>query len=237
MSEKPIIFTPDNAQKVHMGLKTQTRRVFAANLTVSGPNPPGLTFDVRRYDEWVGAFGPDGRGNATNLAPIQVGDRLWVREAHAIMSTDDESVSVAYRGRMPAGKKMAPTDGGVDVIRPEDAWVVRWAEQRIDCERWRPSLFMPRWASRTILEVTAVKAERLQDISEEDARAEGVLWVPGHGDITLAELNADPGYSMYLNCREGFEVLWSTIHKRDSPSGWNTNPWVWAYEFKRLING
>jgi hypothetical protein len=94
---------------------------------------------------------------------------------------------------------------------------------------------MPREACRTILEVTSVKAERLQDISEEDARAEGFLWVPGHGNVTLTEIKCDPGLMMYLNCREGFEVLWSSIHKPDGPKGWKANPWVWAYAFKRVV--
>jgi hypothetical protein len=94
--------------------------------------------------------------------------------------------------------------------------------------RWRPSIHMPRRVSRLTLDVTAVKIERLQEITEDDARAEGVLYVPGHGDLSPAELSADPGYSNYLNCRLGFWALWDTLH---GPGAWAQNPEVVALTF------
>lgn len=93
---------------------------------------------------------------------------------------------------------------------------------------FRSPIHMPRWASRLTLVVTAVKIERLQEISEADARAEGVLYVPGHGDITPTDLRADPGYSNFLNCRMGFAAIWQELHGRDS---WGANPEVVALSF------
>lgn len=91
---------------------------------------------------------------------------------------------------------------------------------------WGPSNQMPRWASRLTLTVTDVRVQRLQDISEEDARAEGILYVPGHGEIAPADLYE--GYSNFVNSRMGFEVLWNSFHGSDA---WASNHWVAALTF------
>ncbi len=92
--------------------------------------------------------------------------------------------------------------------------------------KWRPSIHMPRWASRITLEITAVRVERLQAISEADAIAEGVEQYKS-------------GYFKAYNCKEGFCTtafvsfmsLWSQIN---SPGSWDANPWVWVVEFRRV---
>lgn len=93
--------------------------------------------------------------------------------------------------------------------------------------KWRPSIFMPRWASRIDLEITGIRVERVQDISENDAIAEGVerqgvLW-RGYGDDSMPVEFA----------RTSFSLLWDAINVKRG-SGWNANPWVWVIEFKRL---
>lgn len=100
---------------------------------------------------------------------------------------------------------------------------------------WRPSIHMPRRASRLTLVVTDVRVERLQDISEADANAEGCgLYVPGHGFIKHDELSADPGYSNFLAPKMGFEAIWTEINGAKS---WAENPWVVAVTFTpHLIN-
>lgn len=89
---------------------------------------------------------------------------------------------------------------------------------------WNPSIFMPRWASRITLEVTGVRAERVQDITEEDAKAEGVIL---HGGWNAN----DTEYA--INYRGGFSRLWDSINAKRG-YGWDKNPWVWVIEFKRL---
>ena len=118
------------------------------------------------------------------------------------------------------------------------------ADGPMTCGAWKPSIFMPRWASRITLDITRIRVERLQDITEEDAMAEGVDWKPTAG---LAEFTAKKLYAQ----------LWDSINgkpaPRYKPSGvqgpglpkaaritpksahpWESNPWVWVIEFKRL---
>lgn len=96
---------------------------------------------------------------------------------------------------------------------------------------WRPSIHMPRWASRILLEVTGVSVERLQDISEEDAAAEGIS---DGGCLNCGEPEpcgcADPK----PDARDAFARLWHSINGEES---WHANPWVWVVEFKRVEGG
>lgn len=135
----------------------------------------------------------------------QPGDRLWVRETWA-----------------------APDHGaqlGFDVL----AFRATHSDSEIPGGRWRPSIHMPRWASRITLEVTGVRVERLQDISEADAMAEGV-WrtVSGHYSY------GDEYNPSYATACDAFRGLWESIN---GPGSWEANPWVWVVEFKRLEGG
>lgn len=124
------------------------------------------------------------------------GDRLWVREAWA-------SIRV--------------------VQAPDQEWVVyREGDNRTDYGGpWKPSIHMRRRDSRILLEIVAVRVERLQDITEEQALAEGVA---------SCEQDLDPDGNCYTPV-ELFSILWSSINGTDS---WNANPWVWVVEFKRV---
>jgi len=132
------------------------------------------------------------------------GDRLWVREAFA---TDvvPGAREVIYRADQ------------------SDASAIPAAAAAWRSFGWAPSIFMPRWASRVTLEVTGVRVERLQDISEEDAAAEGI----------------EPDFGNAYTCaardyRRAFERGWDTINGTRAP--WASNPWVWAVEFRRLAS-
>jgi len=100
-----------------------------------------------------------------------------------------------------------------------------------DTHVWRPSIFMPRWASRITLNITEVRAERLQDISEEDAIAEGVT---GPHDVWYPAFRV-PGDSKprYSSAKSAFTDLWDSINAKRG-FGWDTNPWVWAISFERV---
>ncbi|UYW75572.1 hypothetical protein OFY05_11420 [Pseudocitrobacter faecalis] len=128
-------------------------------------------------------------GNYRNSPHGKPGDRIWVRETFG-----DCGVRLVYR---------ADTFDGA----------------RCKVNRWTPSIHMPRWASRILLEITDVRVERLNDISECDAKAEGAP--------TECTLIGDKHYP-------GFRSLWKSIYGDDS---WQANPWVWVIEFKRIEGG
>lgn len=141
------------------------------------------------------------------LAKCRPGDRLWVRETWAgpILAVIDGDMGerILYRATEPG-----------------------WTDHKGRPPTWRPSIHMPRWASRITLEVTAVKVERLQDISEPDAKAEGV------------ELTEDlpAGRTHHASYRAAFSSLWNRLHWKDlrQPSAWDANPEVVAITFRRV---
>ncbi|MCO1337108.1 hypothetical protein MO867_22550, partial [Microbulbifer sp. OS29] len=101
---------------------------------------------------------------------------------------------------------------------------------------WRPSIHMPRWASRITLEITAIRIQRIQDISEEDAKAEGLRWHSLYREWGGVELHPDsrpdlPQWRWYDNPVEAFKNLWESINGAGS---WDQNPWVWVIEFRRV---
>ena len=96
--------------------------------------------------------------------------------------------------------------------------------------KWRPSIFMPRWASRITLEIKDIRVERLQDISEEDAMAEGLTWwIAKNGKVHYGEFIADVWET---KAARAYARLWDTINAKRG--GWDENPWVWAISFKAV---
>jgi hypothetical protein len=141
----------------------------------------------------------------------QPGDRLWVKETHQVLSV--------YNARiLPA--KPQPGVCSLAFAATEKDHVSRFPRCTEFTGPWRPSIFMPRWASRITLEIVSVRVERLQDISEEDAKAEGV---------TL-NFNSDdcPTNRRHI---ESYFMLWDSINGEES---WLRNPFVWVVEFRRI---
>jgi hypothetical protein len=105
-------------------------------------------------------------------------------------------------------------------------------QERDELTRWRPSIHMPRWASRINLEVVSVRVERLQDISEEDAMSEGIESWEERGVDDAQDYYRDyvTGGHVY-NAKDSFRSLWQSIN---GPGSWEANPWVWVVEFKRI---
>ncbi|MBD0758910.1 morphogenetic protein [Klebsiella variicola] len=132
-------------------------------------------------------------GSYLNSAFGKPGDRIWVRETWARYNIDQNSHDIAFRATTPAD----------------------WPEEG----RWRPSIHMPRWASRILLEITDVRVERLKSISDGDAIREGC----STADMKSGDCVADV-----------FARLWASIYGDES---WNSNPWVWVIEFKRVEGG
>jgi hypothetical protein len=214
--------TPENYGKCEDDTKTQTRRIIKLPkesslgvwepTTLCGPDG-GKTKDGMTLPEQAAIWHT--RSGKSLLCPYgTVGDRLYVKEAHAIMSIDGETVAMAYKNRLPKGKTLADTDGGLNLFLLSEE-ELKWAHEKQDCERWRSPLFMPKWAARLWLEIVEVRVERLNDISEVDARAEGVI--------------SDESYPTY---KDAFRWSWCNIQK--SEDAWIENPWVWVLLFRTV---
>lgn len=197
MKERPIIFNTAMVQAILAGKKTQTRRA------VKGTGLDWLTGGFE--PEYVAAV-------ENNLCPFgQPGDLLWVRETFCIGRVDAED---GVEGQTDT-VFISQCSGDTDVIHKQ--WAIAAGVSLVDVT-WKPSIHMPRAACRLLLEVTAVRIERLQDISEDDAKAEGC--------DNEAEAAAQ-GLGWYERPRRAFRRIWESIY-----SNWDANPWVWVVEFK-----
>jgi hypothetical protein len=191
------------------GTKTQTRRVVKPQPTHF--NPAGVPRRVV----------PAGGASDVIACPYgQPGDRLWVREAFAFTDAHEPHYhgSIEYRAD---NKCLAVDCGPVTVDVPHNC------DPRPFDGPWRPSIHMPRWASRISLEITGARVEGLQDISEEDAIAEGA---PGYEEGVDAPPQDEGSEWSY---RASFRRLWESIN---GPDSWEANPWVWVVEFRRIAN-
>ncbi|HCN4302961.1 TPA: hypothetical protein N6T98_003851 [Escherichia coli] len=137
----------------------------------------------------------------------QPGDRIWVRETYRVHGKATDVATLVYRASVRNSWTEQTHRVPVDVCNKPVS------------EKWTPSIHMPRWASRILLEITDVRVERLRDMSEADAKAEGA---------TPATYKITPPEAVY---RVGFGDIWRSIYGQDN---WLSNPWVWVIEFKRI---
>lgn len=214
MKERPILFSGPMVRALLDGSKTQTRRVVKPQPKVSSckhEHTPELADMARAAISMI----------LSDQCPYgKPGGRLWVRETHAPQSDCWGAWERRLRG-----------DGGAAPVIHYFADFVPFQDDRgfTVCkpfiEKWRPSIHMPRWASRIQLEITGVRVERLQDISEADARAEGS---PDYEEGTDAPPDEE---SMTWSFRASYQRLWESIN---GPGSWALNPWVWVIEFKKV---
>ena len=217
MKEHPIIFNGEMVRAILDGRKTQTRRQ-VKDYQQPKLDGDGEWFSIAQRDPRWG-FGVSGKSEnecANNLAESgccpfgRIGDRLWVRETWRQFSSSDE-----------CGCSESPCNC------PRNGTFLFKASHDDSESKWKPSIHMPRSACRIILEITNVRVERLQDISEQDACAEGVSQL--HGGFWK---HYQPGWTQHqLSARGSFVTLWSSIYGADF---WSSNPWVWVIEFKVL---
>nr|EKV5765681.1 hypothetical protein [Escherichia coli]EKW5587579.1 hypothetical protein [Escherichia coli] len=137
----------------------------------------------------------------------QPGDRIWVRETYRVHGKATDVATLVYRASVRNSWTEQTHRVPVEVCNKPVS------------EKWTPSIHMPRWASRILLEITDVRVERLHDMSEADAKAEGA---------TPATYKITPPEAVY---RVGFGDIWRSIYGQDN---WLSNPWVWVIEFKRV---
>lgn len=213
MKKRPISFAGPMVRAILDGRKTQTRRLVK-------PQPPNHFEAPHRLNDgrWVATDNqpPDILRNYPLQNPYgQPGDRLWVREAWRT-------------GRSADGIPGSDLEGKGWPVFYEADCAINWTGATTGGPgfttpgRYRHDRFMPRWASRITLEITDVRVERLQEISEQDARAEGV------DDLTSPAALA-AGWC--VKPRRAFRRIWESIHGSDS---WDSNPWVWAITFERV---
>jgi hypothetical protein len=221
MGERPILFSGPMVRALLDGTKTQTRRLVKPQ-PPAGHNFAGFTtWSTHRADEGKAVWGAgDVRAMLHDAHRARCpfgrpGDTLWVRETWA---RDDEDGSLLYR---------ADVGKGGDA----DDWERNRTEGVARC-RWRPSIHMPRSASRITLEITDVRVERLQEISYEDALAEGMRDpgmtppFPWPSDETPTEFARRTRYP-----QRSFAELWESLN---GPGSWAANPWCWAISFRRV---
>ncbi|HHS7705896.1 morphogenetic protein [Klebsiella pneumoniae] len=218
MTERGMIFNGEMVRAILDGRKTQTRRP--------------VKFPV--HDKNLGCelagnelAGELSAGNYLNSAFGKPGDRIWVRETFQGPLFGYDLMDSYCKDPTPFEKPEFCVYKADGVPAPE----FYDADDELHC-CWRPSIHMPRWASRILLEITNVRVERLNAISEEDATAEGV---PPAGSL----LPDYPGTFLtpkgdFATAKVAFQRLWESIYGEES---WKANSWVWVISFKRVEGG
>lgn len=223
---RPILFSDEMVRAILEGRKTQTRRV--SDLEIYEERYlNGRAFEISY--KMPTSSGNMGGGEAATRKYFAekfckygtVGDRLWVREAWAKVPFTCTWNELPYK-RSPDGEWNAFYRTGFDRSAPSS---------------WKPSIHMPRWASRITLEVTGVRVERLQDISDEDANAEGFEGTFEHSqgcdyeDCALAGGVEDCDGEL-STAVDNFQTYWDSFNAKNPSHSWAANPWVWAISFK-----
>lgn len=196
MTDRPIIFSAPMVRAMLDGRKTQTRRVakitavMGNKVAIESPDEKLIELEDGEFRRGIFHYESTSALSGPYRLPYAVGDRLWVREAFAVLA-DKPRGSWIYRA---------------------DSEEARSAGPRVDV-RWKPSIHMPRWASRLTLPVTDVRVQRLQEISRGDAMDEGCPF---------------PNMRKGPNPRDWFSGLWDTLN---GSGAWAANPWVVALTF------
>lgn len=210
---KPIFFNNAMVRAILDGRKTQTRRVVKTQHGADVVVTDGQVWRPSRTDYDGYASCPYG----------QPGDRLWVRETwipgyyHDPDGEGGPMVSIIYAADNGEAMVKAPS------YELAEDWSCRYSEDGDPPPARRSPVSMPRWASRLTMEITDVRVQRLQDISEEDCWSEGIEEVRYAGD--------EHG-NLRGSVLEDFRALWDSIAKPGAK--WDDNPWVWAISFKRV---
>lgn len=225
--ERPILFSAPMVRAILEGRKTQTRRLVKPqphNPEVFGVSPiwgAGVRLGSDRFGIHCATNVNGKREDRWIECPYgQPGDGLWVRETLKL----GKMVSVFTGQPTDADAALYAADGEPVLVQPGD-FDAGWGWQRPTL----PAIHMPRWASRITLEITDVRVERLQDISEEDAKAEGCSGTDPEPKNEGGTIFAFKGISSAPNPRAHFAALWESINGAGS---WASNPWVWVVSFR-----
>lgn len=256
MKERPILFSTSMVQAILEGHKTQTRRIIRV---------PPLDFlpsykfgvGVGLNNTWTWWYTPD---PAESAKPFRCkygipGDQLYVRESWRIVGWGEGDWKIEYKDgtskwfdcpeevtEVWESEHCIQCSDDCDkaglLIGPDDTYILK---DGIVPTRWRPSIHMPRWASRIQLEIVSVRADRLQEISRDDAFCEGISPINPYKtdpDLPPGLPAVFPDYQDKRNWFmadpvRSFQSLWDSINAGRG-FGWDTNPWVWVIEFRRI---
>jgi hypothetical protein len=211
VNEKPILFSGEMVRAILDGRKAQTRRMMK-------PQPehhatfPHWRWKPKGHLGKVGPFAIDHGDKPGMFAPYCAGERRWVRETWSFFGGDE------YMYQRDQSQVMYRATWDEDQRKP--LWKIDG--KPLGDTKWRPSIFMPRRASRITLEITDVTVERLQEISSQDAWNEG------------CRCECTQPVPMCAGNRDVFKTLWNKINGDGS---WESNPWVWAISFRRVPEG
>jgi hypothetical protein len=216
--EHPILFSTTMVKAILDDKKTKTRRVIK-------PQPDHCHRDIinklQPYDQadWDRLI-PQIGDKEIKCPYGKVGDVMWVRETWKYYE------KAVGHGENFHVKKFLAYKADADNVGIQKS--CEWYEGK-----WKPSIHMPRKACRIRLKITDIRIERLQDITEEDAKAEGVSYESAIDCNGWGPTYNDPDSGGYPIYKAGFEYLWDSINK-DRGYGWDTNPWVWVVSFERI---
>lgn len=201
-NEKPIIFSGEMIRQILAGNKTMARRSIK-------PQPVNGLFYSEGFNVWLEPRRKAlGRMYKYKCPHGKAGDHLWVRETFLISNGN-----------------FAPTLEEELTKKTNILYYASDNPRYRDKDKWKPSIHMPRWASRITLEITNVRVEKLQDISEEDAKAEGVnSAIAGHSGYEASPVKT---------YRTGFVYLWNSTYA-EKGYGWEVNPFVWVIGFNKI---
>jgi len=250
MREIPILFSGPLVRAILDDNKTQTRRLFTVPKAHAsrGPNLSRLWYTTGsgQYpggnpaftgDQPPGALMRCDDGTCQRVpSPFGIpGDRLYVRESWAIHSMPFEGQGCGYVLEWAADKATRDVafDGRVCPTGSHPDPVLNFCIHHAD-KGGRPSIHMPRWASRLSLEVTGVRVERLQEITEEGAYAEGVADCDGMIDDAAVCAHAKAMGACIDDARPSFAALWDSLYGAKPGCSWADSPWVWTVTFKRV---
>ena len=240
VKERPIIFSGEMVKAILDRKKTMTRRVVKSNFINHYKHAHIIrqSTDKKRegkayfYDTPVGSMVLSSQ--LVNNPYGKVGDRLWVRETWAPVNSCGES-ALAYKADneiicLSENEEFLDEYGTLNYTDPRLAKYAfaDWADDLVNGVEgaWKSPITMPRWASRILLEITDIRVERLQDISETDAKKEGMP--PSHPSID--KISMQHGFNSFS--QSCFAQSWDSLYDENSPKRWANNQWVWVIEFK-----
>ena len=211
MKSRPILFSGPMVRALLDGSKTQTRRILKGSTEFKGSYNPDYLHVHKNAPGW------------SDICPYgKPGDQLWVRETWGARFSHADFGGVALHWndlRGPLKKYRTHQNLALYAMSANGQY----------CGGWIPSIHMPRWASRITLEITGVRVERLQDISEADAMAEGCT--KNHNGYFWGGPHPESGLKQLATAQSAYQDLWESIN---GPGSWDVNPWVWVIEFRRL---